>query len=74
MQKSEKSLKPWHMGTPLRELSESYPMNTNTTGFKCFQKSLHSCALAESSPSIGGVDPFLSVAAKSSLTILMISF
>ena len=24
--------KPWHMGTQLRELSKSYPMNTNMQG------------------------------------------
>ena len=29
MQKAQKSLKPWHMGTHLRVLSEIYPMNTN---------------------------------------------
>ena len=28
--------KPWHMGTHLRVHSESYPMNTNMTGFKWF--------------------------------------
>ena len=27
-----KWLKPWHIGTSLRVLSESYPMNTNMTG------------------------------------------
>ena len=31
--KPEKWLKPWHMGTHLRVLSESFPMNTNMTGF-----------------------------------------
>ena len=31
--RAEKWLKPWHMGTDLRVLSESYPMNTNMTGF-----------------------------------------
>ena len=30
--KPEKWLKPWHMGTHLRALSESYLMNTNMTG------------------------------------------
>ena len=25
---------PWHMGTHLKVLSESYPMNTNVTGFR----------------------------------------
>ena len=28
------------MGTHLIALSESYPMNTNMTGFKCFSKIL----------------------------------
>ena len=30
----EKSLKPWQMGTHLRVLCESYPMNTNMTEFR----------------------------------------
>ena len=34
----KKYLKPWHMGTHLRALRESYPMNTNMTGFRCFSK------------------------------------
>ena len=41
------------MGTHPRILSESYPMNTNMTGFRCFQKSLHPCDLDESSLSTG---------------------
>ena len=45
------------MGTHLRVLSESCPMNTNMTGFKCFSVfSLHSCALDESRVSIGRVN------------------
>ena len=32
--KLEKWLKPWHMGTYLRVLSKSYPINTNMTGFR----------------------------------------
>ena len=32
--KTRKWLKPWHMGTHLRVLSKSYPMNTNMSGFK----------------------------------------
>ena len=32
--KSENLLEPWHMGTHLRVLSESYVMNTNMTGFR----------------------------------------
>ena len=34
------SLKPWSMGTHLRVLGESYPMNDNMTGLEGFQKSL----------------------------------
>ena len=34
----EKCLKPCHMGTHLRVLSESYPMDTNMTGFKWLSK------------------------------------
>ena len=48
-------LKPWHMGTHPRVLSESYPMNTNMTGFRWFSnifKSLHRYALDESHISI----------------------
>ena len=37
---TEKWLKPWHMGTHLRGLSESYPMNSNMTGYRCFSKNL----------------------------------
>ena len=48
-------LKPWHKGTHLRELLESYPMNTNMKGFEWFLKSLHPCALDESSVIIGRV-------------------
>ena len=43
------------MGTHLRELSESLPMNTNMTGLDGFQKSLRPYALDESSLSIGNV-------------------
>ena len=38
MQKSEKWLKPWQMGTHLILLSESFQMNTNMIGFKWFSK------------------------------------
>ena len=34
----EKWIKPWHMGTQLRVLSESYSMNTEMAGFKWFLK------------------------------------
>ena len=48
--KTEKWLKPLHMGTHLKVLSESYPMNTNMTGFRRFsKKKLRHCALDESS-------------------------
>ena len=48
------------MGTHLRELSENFLMSTNITGFDVYQKSLHPCALDESSLSIGRVSPFAS--------------
>ena len=31
-------MKPWHMGTHLRVLSKSYPMNTNMIGLRWFSK------------------------------------
>ena len=48
------------MGIHQRELIESYPMNTNTTGFKCFFKNL--CilvfwAMGDSSLSTGRLKP-----------------
>ena len=43
------------MGTHLRVLGKSYPMNTNMTGFRRFQRSLRPCTLDESSLSIGRV-------------------
>ena len=36
------------MGTHLRVFSESYPMDTNMTGFRWFSKILRSCALDDS--------------------------
>ena len=33
-----KWLKPWHMGTHLRVLSENCPINTNMTGLRWFSK------------------------------------
>ena len=33
---TEKSLKPWKMGTHLRVLIERYPLNTNITGLRWF--------------------------------------
>ena len=35
---TKKLLRPWHMGTYLRVLSESFPMNTNMAGFRWFSK------------------------------------
>ena len=40
----------------LRVHSESYPMNTNTAGFRWFSKSVRPCALGESSHSITRVN------------------
>ena len=56
MQTIEKCLNNWYMGTHLMRVpSESYPMNTNTTGFRLFSKSWLPCALDESSLKIGSV-------------------
>ena len=51
-----KCLKPWHMGTHPRVLSESFPMITNMAVLDGFQKSLRFCALDESNHSIGRVN------------------
>ena len=56
--KPEKWLKRWHMVTHLRALSESYPMNTNTTGIRWFSKILCPCALDNSSLNISSIDCF----------------
>ena len=51
------------MGTHLRVLSESYPMNTNMIGFRWFSSFLRPYALDESALSIGRssiVDSYLS--------------
>ena len=53
---AEKWLKPWHMDTHLEAFSESYPMNTNKTGFIVFEKLCILCFLEESSLSIGRVN------------------
>ena len=42
-------------GTHRNVLSTSFLMNTNMTGFRWFQKSLHHCAMDERSLSIGSV-------------------
>ena len=34
----EKGLKPWHVGTHLKVLTESHPMNINMTGFRWCSK------------------------------------
>ena len=44
------------MGTRIKVLGESYPMNTNMTGFIWFTKNLRSCALDEFSLSIERVN------------------
>ena len=48
--KSEKWLKPWHMGTHLRVLSISYPMDTNMTGFRWFSKNFASLWFGRKQP------------------------
>ena len=46
------------MGSHLRALSESYPINTNMTGLRCFSEIFPDdpCALGESSLTIGRVE------------------
>ena len=53
--KPGKRLTPWHMGTHLRVLSESYPTNTNMTGFRWFSKISAFLCFAKSSLSMGRV-------------------
>ena len=43
----EKWLKPWQMGTYLRVLSDSFPMNTNMTGLRWFSKFFASMCLGQ---------------------------
>ena len=43
------------MGNHMLVLNESYPLNTNMTGFRWSSKIVHLCALDESSLSIGRV-------------------
>ena len=52
MQKHAKRLKPWHIGTHLRVLSDSFALNTNMTGFRMFLKNRCPCAFIEVSHSI----------------------
>ena len=49
-QKTWKWLKPWHMGTHLKVLSESYPVNTNMTGFTCLSKIFASLCFGQKEP------------------------
>ena len=46
----------WHVGTHLRVLSKSYPMNINMTAFRCFSKVFASLGVYKSSlnPYAGG--------------------
>ena len=47
------------MGTHLKVLSESFPMNTNMTGFRWFSKIFEFLCLGQNySLSIGRVNPF----------------
>ena len=52
---NERLLKPWHMGTHLRVLSESHPMNTNMRGFSWFSKTLCSCAWRKVASALEGL-------------------
>ena len=49
--------KPWQMGTHMKVLGESFPMNTNIMGFNGFRKYLRPCNLDERSLSIRRVKP-----------------
>ena len=61
-QKAGEWLKPWHMATHLRVLSQSYPMNTNMTCFGWFSKFLALlCVMDECYLSIRRVYPFMPV-------------
>ena len=51
LQKNEKLTEILTHGYSTEIGRESYPMNTNMTGFRRFFKSLHSCALDENIPS-----------------------
>ena len=55
-EKSWKWREPWHKGTQLKVLSESFPMNTNMVGFKRFLKLSALFAFGESSLSIERVN------------------
>ena len=61
------------MGTHLRVLSESYPMNTNMTGLRCFSKSLRPCTLDKCSLSIGRVKCVINVS-RFSVVLLSLTY
>ena len=44
------SPKPWHMGTHLKVLTESFLMSTNMTGFRCFSKIFASLCFGQKLP------------------------
>ena len=48
--KAQKWLKLWHIGTHLRVFGESYPMNTNMTGFGRFSKIFVSLCFGQQMP------------------------
>ena len=50
MQKTYKKTESWHMGTHMRVLSESFPINTNMTGFRWFSKFFASLYLGQKKP------------------------
>ena len=52
-------MKPWHMGTHLCILSESYLINTNMAGFRWFSKIIFApLCFGENSRSIARVNPY----------------
>ena len=48
--KPEKWVKLLQMGTHMKVLSESFPMNTNMTGFRCFSKIFASLCFGQKKP------------------------
>ena len=64
---AEKLVKPWQMGTLLRVLIESYPMNTNVAGIRWFSKTFVSLCFGWKHPaSIGRVKLWSKVKANGS--------
>ena len=45
-------MKPWHLGSHLRVLSESFPMHTNMTGFRWFSKVFASLCFGGKKPQL----------------------